>query len=155
MPDLPSSAGELSDAGCPPPSGNSGPVEGISASFVTVTKTLVKSGEFPGGTAVAGDKVEDANVVPAGKLGEDAMETLTVAGPDTPGEVELVLPPPPPPHPVSVSARAITAARIPDRRQSCSIIIALLIPDGKCRSLAGMPSLLTMTVCTGSLTSVI
>jgi hypothetical protein len=55
---------------------------------------LSKAGEFPGGAAVLGDKVEVANVVPAGKLGADAMETLTVAGPDAPGEVEL--PPPPP-----------------------------------------------------------
>jgi hypothetical protein len=56
---------------------------------------LSKSGEFPGGAEVAGDKVavEGANVVPAGKLGADAMETRTVAGPDAPGEVEL--PPPP------------------------------------------------------------
>jgi hypothetical protein len=59
--------------------------------------TLSKVGEFAGGAAVAGVKVavEGANVVPAGKLGADAMETLTVAGPDVPGEVE---PPPPPPQ---------------------------------------------------------
>jgi len=45
---------------------------------------------------VAGDKVavEGADVVPSGKLVADAMETLTVAGPDVPGAV--VLPPPPP-----------------------------------------------------------
>jgi len=54
----------------------------------------VNSGEFTGGAAVVGDKVEGANVVPAGKLGADAMETLTCTGPDVPGEV--VFPPPPP-----------------------------------------------------------
>jgi hypothetical protein len=54
---------------------------------------LSKAVEFPGGAAVIGDEVEDANVVPAGKLGADAMETRTVAGPDALGEVE---PPPPP-----------------------------------------------------------
>jgi hypothetical protein len=70
----------------------------MSASFVTVTKTLVNSGEFPGGAAVAGDKEAsgDANVVPAGKPGADAMETLTVAGPAVPGEAEPAVPPPPP-----------------------------------------------------------
>jgi hypothetical protein len=58
--------------------------------------TLSKVGEFTGGAAVVGVKVavEGANVVPAGKLGADAMETRTVAGPDVPG----VEPPPPPPH---------------------------------------------------------
>jgi hypothetical protein len=55
---------------------------------------LSKVGEFPGGAAVVGDEVEDANVVPAGKLGADAMDTLTVVGPEVPGEV--VFPPPPP-----------------------------------------------------------
>jgi hypothetical protein len=80
----------------------SSPVEGISASFVTVTKMLSKVGEFPGGAAVAGDEVEDANVAPAGKLGADAMETLTFAGPDTPGEVE-----PPPPLPQAARAAEI------------------------------------------------
>jgi hypothetical protein len=54
---------------------------------------------------MVGDEVEVANVVPAGKAGEDAMETLTVAGPDAPGEVEL---PPLPPH----AARAARAAEI-------------------------------------------
>ncbi|MGE5283353.1 MAG: hypothetical protein ACM3OG_00105 [Actinomycetota bacterium] len=42
------------------------PLEGISASFVTVTKTLLKVVEFPGGAAISGDEVEVANVVPAG-----------------------------------------------------------------------------------------
>jgi hypothetical protein len=57
---------------------------------------LSKVGEFAGGAAVEGDEmaVEGASAVPAGKLGADAMETLTFAGPDVPGEVEL--PPPPP-----------------------------------------------------------
>jgi hypothetical protein len=95
---VPSFAEESCISNSPFASGNSGPVEGISASFVTVTKTLSKVGEFPGGAAVVGDKVEGANVVPAGKLGADAMETLTVAGPDTPGEIEPVFPPPPPPQ---------------------------------------------------------
>jgi hypothetical protein len=42
---------------------------------------------------VVGDEVEDANVVPAGKLGADAMETLTAGEAFPPGEVEVEPPP--------------------------------------------------------------
>jgi hypothetical protein len=71
---------------------------------------LSKVGEFPGGAAVVGDEVavEGADVVPSGKLGADAMETLTVVGPDVPGEVEL---PPPPPQ----AARAAEINRANNR----------------------------------------
>jgi len=107
IPDFPSSAGSFIISISPSLSGYSGPDEGIRASFVTVTKTLSKSGEFVGAAVVAGDKVEGANVVPAGKLGADAMETPTVAGPDTPEEVEPV----PPPH----AARAMESATAKNR----------------------------------------
>jgi hypothetical protein len=52
---------------------------------------LSKTGEFAGAAAVPGDKVEGANVVPAGKPGADAMETPT-AGPPEEVEVEPPLP---------------------------------------------------------------
>jgi len=47
-----------------------------------------------GDDAPAGDADFAAKIVPAGKSGEDAMGTLTVAGPDVPGK-ELL----PAPHP--------------------------------------------------------
>ena len=61
----------------------------------TVTRTWLKGGVgAEGDDAPAGNAVLAAKIVPAGKSGEDALAPLTVAGPDTPGEDELVLPPP-------------------------------------------------------------
>jgi len=97
------------------------PVEGISASFVTVTKTLSKVVEFPGGAAVVGDEV--ANVVPAGKLGADAMETLTVAGPDVPGEV--ILPPPPPQAARAAEIISVKTIKVTFRNVRSVVLMAL------------------------------
>jgi len=47
-----------------------------------------------GDDAPAGDAVFAAKIVPAGKSGENAMGTLTFAGPDVPEKVLL-----PAPHP--------------------------------------------------------
>jgi hypothetical protein len=79
---------------------------------------LSKTGEFAGGAAESGDKVEGANVVPAGKPGTDARETLT-AFVDVP-------PPVLPPHPFSTERDATRIAttspgKNPDIRLRCSI----------------------------------
>jgi len=81
---------------------------------------LSKTGEFAGGAVVAGDKVEGANVVPAGILGADPRDTLT-AFVDVPPPCPAL-----PPHPFSTERDATRIAttspgKIPDIRLRCSI----------------------------------